>query len=112
MLEREFALTHCTHDPLFQLVDACGWDGWGGAWRSQGPGRRKVVRQFYGDIGGVFQHDDFSNSFIYSDSFCDCDVHEGVRILRFVPVAFASGFLSEVPECPRPRLSCYPLRYF
>lgn len=23
MLEREFALTHCTHDPLFQLVDAC-----------------------------------------------------------------------------------------
>ena len=21
--EREFALTHCTHDPLFQLVDAC-----------------------------------------------------------------------------------------
>lgn len=23
MLERDFALTHCTHDPLFQLVDAC-----------------------------------------------------------------------------------------
>ena len=103
MLEREFALTHCTHDPLFQLVDACGW-----AYRCLGRSMEEPREENrYSGYFGVDFHTIISAITSYIRIVfvivIYCDVHKGGRVLSFVP-----DLLAKSPECPGPRLSRYP----